>query len=132
MKTHLSSSGTIPLWELHYTQDPLDRLYHLQILRSFQIFDRLVRSDHNGVAVCTIAERDNCDSAAVGGEPFHNFRQCKLAPDVRPPAKTDLVVLSPFELKVHFHSESKDSKKYDGPISAASVRQWWRLREGYE
>ena len=109
-----------------------DCMYHLQILRPFQIFDRLVRRDDNGVAPCTIGKHDNCDSAAVGGEPTWNCRQCKVAPNVGLPANTDLVVLSPFELEVHWHSESKDSEKYDGPINSASVGQRWRIGEGYE
>jgi hypothetical protein len=52
----------------------LDGLYHLQILRLFQIFDGLVRSDDNGEAVCTIAERvqDNCDSAREAGAPEYS------------------------------------------------------------
>ena len=51
---------------------------------------------------------------------------------MRPLAKTDLVVLGPFELEVHCHSESKDSEKYDGPFIAVSVGQTWRLGKGYE
>ena len=95
-------------------------------------FPGLVRRDDNGVAPCTIGKHDNCDSAAVGGEPTWNCRQCKVAPNVGLPANTDLVVLSPFELKVHWHSESKDSEKYDESINAATVGQRWRIGEGYE
>ena len=51
---------------------------------------------------------------------------------MRLPANTDLVVLSPFELDVDWHSESKDSEKYDGPFSAVSIGQTWRLGEDYE
>ena len=51
---------------------------------------------------------------------------------MRPLAKTDLVVLGPFELEVHWHSERKDSEKYDGPFIAVSVGQTWRLGEGWE
>ena len=51
---------------------------------------------------------------------------------MRLPSKTNLVVLGPFELEVHRHSESKDSEKYDGPFSAVSVGQTWRLGKSYE
>ena len=84
------------------------------------------------MAPCTIAERDNCDSASVGGEPSYNCRQHKVAPNVSPLANTNLVVLSPFELEVYRQSESKDLQKYDGSISAASVGQRWRLGDGNE
>ena len=107
----LSWFDAIPLWRLHCTEDSLDGLH------PFQIFDRLVRSDDNGVARCTTAEQDNCSSAAVGGKPTKNCRQCKVAPNVRLLAKTNLVLHSPFELEVHWYSESKDSDIYDGPLA---------------
>jgi hypothetical protein len=69
----------------------------------------------------TTGELDNCESATVGGEPTQNCRHCKVAPNVRLPANTDLVVLRPFEQEVPFQSKSKDSYKYDGPITAAIV-----------
>ena len=51
---------------------------------------------------------------------------------MRLPANTDLVVLGPFELKVHWYCESKDSQKDDRPIGAASVGQTWGFGDSYE
>ena len=119
----LSWFDAIPLWRLRRTEDSLDGLYHLQVLRPFQIFDRLVRSDDNGVARCTTALRRQSGVS---------LRKIAVAPNVRLLAKTNLVLHSPFELEVHWYSKSKDSDIYDGPISTARVSQRWRLGEGYK